>query len=52
MEKMIESSIKMVFINKILQKCTKSKTKTLIFTQFLAMIKILAMYCEYHGIDY
>lgn len=49
-DKFITSSSKMIFVHKFLTKCKSNMAKTLIFTQFLDMIKLLKEYCAHHRI--
>lgn len=46
----INSSIKMTFVHKLLSKCKKEKSKTLIFSQYLDMLYLLREYCIEHDI--
>lgn len=40
----------MTFVHKLLSKCKKEKSKTLIFSQYLNMLYLLREYCIEHDI--
>lgn len=42
----------MIFVHKFLTKCKTDGSKTLIFTQFLQMVDLLAEYCSNNGVLY
>ena len=49
---MIESSGKMILLDKILPKFKKEGKKVLIFSQFIKVLYYLEMYLKYRGYQY